>query len=312
MENIPVFSNRLDESNGIVENVLEMKITTKKTPWHLRFAPKAKGLVSFVQNLLSPLTRKEGVRGGQLSAFFQSAAAAVVVGIGLLVGSTGEVHGQGHCDPPIDGVCFHKKTGGDWSSAGRASLYFYFDGKSDKRYEFVWRGLKRIQVDNRFVETYDAVSQEDQSGDDVEVGYHDFWWPSWITEDSFEGYGCDIYEGYWDYENVPDGEYRVWVRGDWAGSVHFYSYQEAAQINLDPSVLPSGLPSDWWKYYCEIDWDQPIANLRYGYILGLWTYDNSRQEFFYGGDHGSPRFDYDSSCSYEFSPRKYVGGFSSI
>ena len=52
MENIPVLSNRLDESNGIVEHVLEMK--AKKTPWHLRFAPKAKGLVSFVQNLLSP------------------------------------------------------------------------------------------------------------------------------------------------------------------------------------------------------------------------------------------------------------------
>ena len=80
MRNTTVFSNRLDESSGIVENVLEMK--AKKTPWHLRFAQKAKGLVSFLQNLLSPLTQKEGVRGGQLSAFFQSAA-AVVVGIGL-------------------------------------------------------------------------------------------------------------------------------------------------------------------------------------------------------------------------------------
>ena len=87
MENIPVFSNRLDESNGTVENVLEMK--TKKMPWFLRFAPKAKGIVSFVQNLLSPLTQKEGVRGGQLSAFFQPVAAVVagVVGIGLFVGS---------------------------------------------------------------------------------------------------------------------------------------------------------------------------------------------------------------------------------
>ena len=87
MENITVFSNRLDESTGIAEHVLEMK--AKKTPWHLRFAHKAKGLVSFVQNLLSPLTRKEGGRGGQVSAFFQSAAAVVVgvVGIGLLVGS---------------------------------------------------------------------------------------------------------------------------------------------------------------------------------------------------------------------------------
>ncbi len=52
MENIPVLNNRLDESNEIVEHVLEMK--AKKTPWYLLFAPKAKGLVSFVQNLLSP------------------------------------------------------------------------------------------------------------------------------------------------------------------------------------------------------------------------------------------------------------------
>ena len=62
MRNSTVFSNRLDESNGTVEHVLEMK--AKKTPWHLLFATKAKGIVSFLQNLLSPLTRKEGVRGG--------------------------------------------------------------------------------------------------------------------------------------------------------------------------------------------------------------------------------------------------------
>ena len=107
MENIPVLSNRLDESNGIVEHVLEMK--AKKTPWHLRFALKAKGLVSFVQNLLSPLTQKEGVRGGQLSAFFQSAA-SVVVGISLLAGSLSLLAepvgtGRGGNNPPIVNVC---------------------------------------------------------------------------------------------------------------------------------------------------------------------------------------------------------------
>ena len=107
MENIPVFSNRLDESNGTVEHVLEMK--AKKTPWHLRFAPKAKGLVSFVQNLLSPLTQKAGVRSGQVSAFFQPAAASVIVGIGLLACSTGDV--QAACDPPVYNVCFHKTSG---------------------------------------------------------------------------------------------------------------------------------------------------------------------------------------------------------
>ena len=109
MKNITVFSNRLDESNGIVENVLELKTTAKKTPWFLRFAPKAKGLVSFVPNLL---TQKEGVRGGQLSAFFQLATAVVVgvVGIGLLVGSLSLLAepigtGRGGNNPPIVNVC---------------------------------------------------------------------------------------------------------------------------------------------------------------------------------------------------------------
>ena len=46
MENITVFSNRLDESNGIVENVLEMK--AKKMPWHLRFAGKMKTAAAVV------------------------------------------------------------------------------------------------------------------------------------------------------------------------------------------------------------------------------------------------------------------------
>ena len=107
MKNITVFSNRLDESNGIVENVLEMK--AKRTPWYLLFAHKAKSIVSFVQNLLSLLTQKEGVRGGQVSAFFQSAASAVV-GIGLLAGSLLLLAepigtGRGGNNPPIVNVC---------------------------------------------------------------------------------------------------------------------------------------------------------------------------------------------------------------
>ena len=116
MKNTTVFNNRLDESTEIVENVLEMKTTAKKSPRFLRFADKAKGIVSFVQNLLSPLTQKEGVRGGQVSAFSQSAA-AVVVGIGLLAGATGDV--QSACNPPVYDVCFHKEFG-DWTMAGWA------------------------------------------------------------------------------------------------------------------------------------------------------------------------------------------------
>ena len=119
-----------------------MSTSSKKTPWHLRFAPKAKGIVSFVQNLLSPLTRKECVRGGQVSAFFQSAA-AVVVGIGLLAGSNGEVHGQSVCYPPGFDVCLHKE--GSWeSSSGKFTVEIGLEGKSWQLYEVVCHGLKKI------------------------------------------------------------------------------------------------------------------------------------------------------------------------
>ena len=46
MRNITVFSNRLDESTGIVEHVLELK--AKKTPWYLRFAGKMKTAAAVV------------------------------------------------------------------------------------------------------------------------------------------------------------------------------------------------------------------------------------------------------------------------
>ena len=157
MRNITVLNNRLDESNGIVEHVLGMK--AKKTPWHLRFAPKAKGLVSFVQNLL---TRKEGVRGGQVSAFFQPAA-AVVVGIGLLAGSTAAV--QAACDPPVFDVCTHSFSG-SWSSDGRFAVDIQFKGKSGKKYEVEWHGLKNLFVWEEFdwVLTYDSRSDYPYSG----------------------------------------------------------------------------------------------------------------------------------------------------
>ena len=108
MKNINVFSNRLDESNGIVEHVLEMK-TTKKTPWFLRFAPKAKGLVSFVQNLLSPLTQKEASAAAAVLVgigFLKtkkavSAVAAAVVGVGLLCSPIESVQGEDSRDPGI-------------------------------------------------------------------------------------------------------------------------------------------------------------------------------------------------------------------
>ena len=70
MKNIFVLNNRLDESNGTVENVLEMKATTKKTPWFLRFAGNLKmadtiavgfGLLSGSLSLLAESVSEGGV-----------------------------------------------------------------------------------------------------------------------------------------------------------------------------------------------------------------------------------------------------------
>ena len=158
MENIPVLSNRLDESNGIVENVLEVKTTTKKAPWFLRFAPKAKGLVSFVQNLLSPLTRKEGVRGGQFSAFFQSAAAvaSAVVGIGLLA-SPFLVQADDEDDeiPKIKSIYVtnHGSTGFEIEFRVSSSFpYFIAEGYRSSLYERYWTTTWRPRLEWRRVE----------------------------------------------------------------------------------------------------------------------------------------------------------------
>ena len=255
MENIPVLNHRLDESNGIVEHVLEMK-ATKKAPWFLRFAQKAKGLVSFVQNLLSPLTRKEGVRGGQLSAFFQSAA-AVVVGIALLAGSTGDVQSS-ECDPPIFDLCFHKDN---WQSDGFATMWIEFNGESGKLYEVSWNGLKKLRVGRTFVLTNEDDGKVGLPGVEASWDYEDFWWDD-LAREGQRCYGVSIYEGHWDYDNPPAGEYRVWVRDHLLGTASFYSCQEAAHVYLAAELFPD---FDLWIYYLTIDYDSPFPNLRRGY-----------------------------------------------
>ena len=240
-----------------------------------------------------------------LKSKMEKMAAAVVVGIGLLVGSTGDV--QAECDPPIYDVCFHKSN---WTSAGLATMIVAFDpppAEEGQRYEIVWRGLKKIFVDGDLVETYKNVSIPGLSGV-YSFSYDKFWWPSGLSVDSYESYGVEIYEGHWDYVNVGDYGQPTWVRDDWVGSAFLYNHQEAAEVRVHASLFPD---FDWWTYYCTVDWQSPITPLKYGHILGTWTtYDNSRREFVYQGVHGSPRFDYRSSCSYEFSPARYVGGFA--
>ena len=302
MENNPVFSNRLDESNGIVENVLEMK--AKKTPWFLRFAPKAKGIVSFVQNLLSPLTRKEGVRGGQLSAFFQSAA-AIVVGIGLLTGSNAEV--QAACDPPVFDVCTHKFSG-SWLSSGYFAVDIQFEGQSDELYEVVWNGYKKLyNRDRRRMEyTYDAVSDPTKysGGWEQTISYEKFWWD---PSNSWNNYGCSIYEGHWDWNNLDSNGFPTWVRDRWVAGVDFYAYQEAAYVSINSSALDFSMST----YYCTILWEPnlPGSLIRHGYYHGYWQWIGNYAMWpkygggwYYHGDAGSPRFHYEASCSVDVYP----------
>ena len=98
---MPIKTQATDEIGLLVET-----IKSTKAPWFLRFAGAilrkngsartaggsgkdglltraAKGIVSFLQNLLPSPTQKEVVRGGQSAAFVQSAP-AVLVGIDLL------------------------------------------------------------------------------------------------------------------------------------------------------------------------------------------------------------------------------------
>ncbi len=146
--------NRIDRAVGAAENastgVEKMIDSSPKMPWHLRFAGNMK-----------------------------TAAAAVVVGIGLLAGSTDEV--QAACDPSVYNVCFHA-DGRDWFSSGYATLYVDFDvpsGKSSQYYEVEWNGLKKLfnPDSNRLELTYESVSDEGLIGSGtLYLSYGSFWW----------------------------------------------------------------------------------------------------------------------------------------
>lgn len=123
MKKILFFRKRLDNPNGLVKDSSNEFMEQNETATPLRAMPSnstagllarvVKGVVSFLQNLLSPLTCKEGVRTGQVSAFFQLAA-AVVVGVGLLVGSNAEAQSP---DIEVYGIDSHSVLqyfGGRW------------------------------------------------------------------------------------------------------------------------------------------------------------------------------------------------------
>ena len=215
-------------------------------------------------------------------------AAAVVVGIGLLVGSTADV--QAACDPPVYNVCFHK-TDGDFSTDGYVKLEIEFDvpfGKRNQQYEIVWTGLM-------YFLDYSTGDSWTYSGSKIDTGvygnstltYRGFWWDS-LAPYGYNNYGCSIYE--WDSSTG---------RGDWVAQVDFYSHQAAAYVSIDNRS--SALDFELSTYYCSIDWDPVPVPLFSGYTrrtcwLSPWGY------WYRFGDVGSPRFAYRSRCSHTITP----------
>lgn len=227
-------------------------------------------------------------------------AASVVVGIGLLVGSTVDV--QAACDPPVYGVCFHKLEG-DWTTAGHAKMIVEFDGLPGKTYHYRFSGwMSGLNYSDGTVwYGYGQVTGRFSGSASLECA--DFWWDP--DRGGTGGY-LQIYE---------EGTSRSWRRGGpkvlgkWIASVDFYPYQEAALVYLNNSAIPF----EFSQYYCTIDWDPIPVPLKYGYTLGCWEWVGNRpvwpkyNGWRYHGDHGSPRFDYRSSCSYEFDPSPSFG-----
>ena len=74
-------------------SALGLSAKPTKTPWHLRFAPTVKGIVSFVQNLLPSRTQKEAFT-----------AAAVLAGIGLLAAPFESAQAQSSSLPVVSEV----------------------------------------------------------------------------------------------------------------------------------------------------------------------------------------------------------------
>ncbi len=123
MQKVAFYSKWLDGSNGLVKDCPKNEMEQNETETLLLAMPSnstagllarvVKSVVSFLQNLLFPQTHKEGVRRGQVSAFFQPAA-AVVVGVDLLVGSNAEAQVPTYDVYGIDTIYWHVYVGGQW------------------------------------------------------------------------------------------------------------------------------------------------------------------------------------------------------
>ena len=141
MQKVAFYSKWLDNPNGSVKDCPKNEMEQNETGTQNPAKPSnstagllgrvVKGVVSFLQNLLSPLTQKEGVCRGQVSAFFQLAA-AVVVGVGLLVGSTAEAQLPDFEIYGVDTIYSQVYVGGQWHETETAVNNVYKPGSSTK------------------------------------------------------------------------------------------------------------------------------------------------------------------------------------
>ena len=141
MQKVAFYLKWLDGSNGLVKDCPKNEMEQNETGTQNPAKPSrltagllgrmAKGVVSFLQNLLFPQTQKEVVRCGQVSAFFQPAA-AVVVGVGLLVGSAAEAQLPTFEIYGVDTTYVHRYVGGQWHETETAVNNVYKPGGSIK------------------------------------------------------------------------------------------------------------------------------------------------------------------------------------
>ncbi len=197
-----------------------------------------------------------------LKSKFEKMAAAVVVGIGLLVGLTGDV--QSACNPPLRDVCFHK---GDWTTSGRVEMIVDFHVPSSKRgttYRFSWSGLREFDNPDQWWildeiwgtqhEIFPLFSGKNQLS-------HWFWFnPDRNREDDpyvYDSYGLDI----WEFNQRTQRPIK------WVASVWFRPGQAAADVQIDSEYY-----SDLSFYYCSIDYEPAnYPGLKSGYDGPYWV-----------------------------------------
>lgn len=128
-------------------------------------AKTVKGIVSFVRNILPPLTQKEA-----------SAAVAVLVGIGLLCASTKQAQAA------VPGVSEVIVSGWVVFNSGRFDMEVVHSEGSGPQWDFIkycWSGIDRVSVEEdphgwkwRNAEDYDNFEKGEEAGLHSESSEH--------------------------------------------------------------------------------------------------------------------------------------------